>query len=195
MALHVLTEEIDDSVLCARLADGDEDALARLYDRYGGLAFGVALRVVGDPARAEDVVQDVFIKLWTNARQFDAARGTVRTWLLTSIRNRAVDTLRGRGAHERREREIPVTAEASGSGSDPWREVAMSLERDVVRDAMGSLPEEQRHVVELAYWGGYTQTEIAEIVRVPVSTVKGRMRLAMEKLGSYLQAKGLMNDV
>lgn len=191
MALYVVSEEVDDVRLCARLAGGDEDALALLYDRYGGLAYGVALRVVGDPARAEDVVQEVFLKLWTSARQFDSARGSVRTWLLTSVRNRAVDTLRGRGAHERREREIPVSIESSGAGSDPWREVSLAMDRDAVREAMAALPDEQRHVVELAYWGGYTQSEIAGLIRVPVSTVKGRMRLALEKLGSYLQAKGM----
>lgn len=193
MALYVVSDELDDAQLCARLAAGDEDALGLLYDRYGGLAYGVALRVVGDGARAEDVVQDVFVKLWTNARQFDANRGSVRTWLLTSVRNRAVDTLRGRGAHERREREIPDSVESSGVGSDPWREVSLGLDRDAVREAMASLPVDQRQVVELAYWGGYTQSEIAGLTRVPVSTVKGRMRLALEKLGSYLAAKGMAN--
>jgi RNA polymerase sigma-70 factor (ECF subfamily) len=191
MAVHLL-EQRDDAELAAALAAGDLNALGDLYDRYGGLAYSVALRILGDSGRAEDAVQECFIKLWQNAASFDPGRGTLRTWLMTSVRNRSIDFLRGRAAHERREREIPASLEAAGSGADPWREVSRSLEREAVRDAVAALPAEQRQVVELAYFGGYTQTEIAEITRVPVSTVKGRMRLALEKLHSFLQARGVV---
>lgn len=193
MAIRLL-EAPNDLALLDALAAGDQQALADLYDRYGGLAFSVAMRVLGDSGRAEDVVQECFLKLWRSARQFDARRGSVRTWLITSVRNRSIDFLRGRGAHERQEREIPATIEASGSGSDPWHEVSQHIEREVVRDALGRLPAEQRQVVELAYYGGYSQHEIAEMSRVPISTVKGRMRLALEKLHSYLQGRGLVDD-
>jgi RNA polymerase sigma-70 factor, ECF subfamily len=184
-----------DLELAEGLAAGDVDALARLYDSYGALAYSVALRVLGDPGRAEDVVQDCFLKLWNNAERFDARRGSLRTWLITAVRNRSIDYLRGRGAHERQEREIPMDAESSGPGSDPWHEVATAIERDVIREALASLPGEQRQAVELAYFGGYSHREIAEMIRVPLSTVKGRMRLALEKLHSYLQARGLVYDV
>jgi len=182
---------LTDVELGTALGRGEVEALAQLYDRYGGLAYGVAMRVLGDPGKAEDVVQDCFLKLWNSASRFDAGRGSLRTWIITAVRNRSIDYLRGRGAHERKEREIPLEARASGSGSDPWREVAASLERDAVQQALLSLPPEQRQAVELAYFGGYTHREIADMIQVPVSTVKGRMRLALEKLHSYLQGRGL----
>ena len=183
-----------DLELAEALAAGHVDALARLYDRYGALAYSVALRVLGDPGKAEDVVQDAFLKLWHGASRFDAHRGSLRTWVITAVRNRSIDYLRGRSAHERQEREIPIETEAQGTGSDPWREVAASIERDVIKEAMASLPPEQRQAVELAYFGGYSHREIAEMIRVPLSTVKGRMRLALEKLHSYLQGRGFVHD-
>jgi RNA polymerase sigma-70 factor, ECF subfamily len=183
-----------DLELAEALASGEVEALAQLYDRFGALAYAVSLRILGDPGRAEDAVQDAFLKLWYGAGRFDARRGSLRTWVITAVRNRSIDYLRGRGAHERQEREIPIDTEATGDGSDPWREVAAAIERDAIRQALASLPAEQRQAVELAYFGGYSHREIAEIVHVPLSTVKGRMRLALEKLHSYLQARGLVHD-
>lgn len=164
-----------------------------LYDRYAALAYGVAMRILGDPARAEDAVQDAFLNLWHRAATFDADRGSIRAWLLTSVRNRCIDHLRGRGSRERREQELSPDVDYASSTSDPWREVSLSLERTAVRDAMASLPAEQRQVVEMAYFGGYSHTEIAAMSRVPLGTVKGRMRLALEKMGSYLRGRGLVD--
>ena len=113
------------------------------------------------------------------------------TWLTTAVRNRSIDHLRGRGAHERQEIELQPELAEPAARSDPWREVSLSLERMAVREAVGSLPSEQRQTIQLAYFGGYSQREIADMTQVPVSTVKGRMRLALEKLGSYLQGRGL----
>jgi RNA polymerase sigma-70 factor, ECF subfamily len=172
---------------------GDREALAMLYDRYSSLAYGVAMRVLGDPARAEDAVQDAFINVWNRASTFDAARGSLRAWLLTTVRNRCIDYLRGRGSRERREDELNPNADYAQAPSDPWREVALSLERAAVRDAMSSLPAEQRQVVEMAYFGGYSHAEIADMTRVPLGTVKGRMRLALEKMSSYLRGRGLVD--
>ena len=185
---------VNDVQLAEQLAAGDERALELLYDRYGALAYSVSMRVLGDPGKAEDVVQDVFLKLWTNATRFDAGRGSLRTWLLSSVRNRSIDYLRGRGAHERTEKEIPEQVMAAGQGSDPWREVSLSMEREAVLQAVDSLPSEQKQAVELAYFGGYSMPEIAEMIRVPLSTVKGRMRLGMEKLHSYLLGRGFVYD-
>jgi len=182
-----------DQELASRLAAGNHDALAELYDRYAGLAYGVAIRVLGDPARAEDAVQDAFMNVWNRAASFDAERGSLRAWLLTSVRNRSIDYLRGRGAHEREEHELPPEMAGAVSHSDPWREVALSLERTAVHDALASLPTEQRQVIELAYFGGYTQSEIADRTRVPLGTVKGRIRLALEKMASYLRGRGLVD--
>jgi RNA polymerase sigma-70 factor (ECF subfamily) len=182
-----------DADLVAQLASGSEDALAELYNRYGGLAYAVALRVLGDPGRAEDAVQETFLKIWHHAASFDSGRGSLRTWLLASVRNRSIDYLRGRGAHERQELELQPATAAAGPRDDPWREVSLSLERNAVREAMGSLPVEQRQAIELAYFAGYSQREIADMTRVPLGTVKGRMRLGLEKLNSYLQGRGLVD--
>jgi RNA polymerase sigma-70 factor (ECF subfamily) len=188
-APHGLT----DADLVAQLASGSQEALAELYDRYGALAYAVALRVLSDPGRAEDAVQEAFLKVWNHAASFDAQRGSLRTWLLASVRNRSIDYLRGRGAHERQEMELrPAMAEA-GPGDDPWREVSLSFERTIVREAMSSLPAEQRQAVELAYFAGYSHREIADMTQVPLGTVKGRMRLALEKLSSYLEGRGLVD--
>lgn len=184
---------LSDPDLAVRLAAGSQEALAELYDRYGRLAFAVALRIVGDPGRAEDVVQDAFLKVWNNATQFDVERGSLRTWLITAVRNRSIDTLRGRGAHERLEGELKPGLHAAGPTSDPWREVSLSLERTAVREALNSLPLEQRQAVELAFFGGYSHREIADMAGVPLSTVKGRMRIALEKLNSYLLGRGLID--
>ncbi|GAC1470528.1 MAG: sigma-70 family RNA polymerase sigma factor [Candidatus Dormibacteraceae bacterium] len=184
---------LSDPDLAARLAAGSQDALGELYDRYGRLAYSVALRVLGDAGRAEDVVQDAFLKLWNNAARFDVTKGSLRTWLITAVRNRSIDTLRGRGAHERQERELKPELQASGPASDPWRDVSLSLEQTAIREALNSLPAEQRQAVELAYFGGYSHAEIANMAGVPLSTVKGRMRLALEKLSSYLKGRGLVD--
>lgn len=185
--------ELSDLELVKALAAGELDAMDTLYGRYSGLAYSLALRILGDPGRAEDAVQDAFVRIWSRAASFDASRGSLRTWVLTVVRNRAVDYLRGAPARQRSELELRVEVPAAGAGSDPWGVVSESLERSAVREALASLPPEQRQMIELAYYGGYTQTEIAGMVDVPLGTVKSRTRLAMEKLCSYLQGRGLMD--
>jgi RNA polymerase sigma-70 factor (ECF subfamily) len=182
-----------DSDLAAAIAAGREDALAELYDRYGRLAYSVALRVLNDRGRAEDAVQESFLKVWNNAGHFDPSRGSLRGWLIATVRNRSIDYLRGRTGHERDERELNQAMKSAGPSSDPWREVSESMERSAIREAITHLPTEQRHAVELAYFGGYSGREIADMTRVPLGTVKGRMRLALEKLSSYLQSRGLVD--
>ena len=193
MSAHDVTG-LTDNELAGELARGSTEALAELYGRFGPLAYSLAVRVLGDGARAEDVVQEVFLKVWQRADSFDAGRGSLRTWVLASVRNRSIDALSGREGRERQARPVPAALAAVGPGSDPWQEVAASLERKVVRDALAGLPREQRRVVELAYYDGYTQREIAELEKVPLSTVKGRTRLALEKLHSYLSARGVIAD-
>jgi RNA polymerase sigma-70 factor (ECF subfamily) len=185
--------ELSDHQLALALARGEIDAMNVLYLRYGGLSYSLAVRILGDPGRAEEVVQEAFVKVWTRASSFDAARGSLRSWLLAVVRNRAIDYLRGVSARERDELELQVEIQAEGEGSDPWREVSQSLERSAVRDALGVLPVEQRQVIELAYFGGYSQQEISRMVDVPLGTIKSRTRLAIEKLYSYLQGRGLID--
>lgn len=133
------------------------------------------------------------MNIWHRASSFDPERGSLRAWLLTSVRNRSIDYLRGRGAHERREDELSPEMAGAQAQSDPWREVALSLERTAVRDAMASLPTEQRQVIEMAFFGGYSHSEIADRTQVPLGTVKGRMRLGLEKMSSYLRGRGLVD--
>ena len=180
-----------DPELAAALAAGDETALAGLYDRYGALAYGIALRILGDPGRAEDAVQDAFLKVWRGAAGFDPSRGTLRGWLLAAVRNRSIDMLRGRSLHERRE--LALRPEVSSVELGPEAEAAGSFERAAVRAALEELPEEQRQAVLLAYFGGFTQREIAELTGVPLSTVKGRMRLALDRLAAYLKVRGVVD--
>jgi RNA polymerase sigma-70 factor (ECF subfamily) len=187
------TEGLADPELAAALAAGSQDALAELYDRYAPLVYGVVLRVLGDPARAEYVVQEAFMRIWNHAPTFDSQRGSLRAWLLAAVRNRSIDYLRGRAAHERRELELQPEMAEAGARSDPWRQVSLALERTAVIEALGSIPAEQRQAVELAFFGGCSHREIADMTRVPLSTVKGRMRLALEKLSSYLQGRGLVD--
>jgi RNA polymerase sigma-70 factor (ECF subfamily) len=180
-----------DAELAAAMAARDQAALGELYDRYGGLAYSLALRLLGDGGRAEDCVQEAFIKLWNGAARFDPARGSLRTWLVTAVRNRAIDLLRGRGGRERAE--VELHPEVGSTESGPEQRAVASSDRAAVRAALADLPSEQRRTVELAYYGGYTQSEIAELMKVPLSTVKGRMRLALEKLASYLKGRGMVD--
>ena len=183
---------LNDEDLAGELSGRNEDALAELYNRYWGLAYATAMRIVRDRASAEDVVQDAFLKLWNNATHFAASRGSLRTWLITAVRNRAIDCLRGRSAHDREECELKPWLKATEPTSDPWRWVSVSAERTAVREALASLPLEQRLAVELAYFGNYTQPEIAGMMGVALGTVKGRMRLGLKKLSARLQARDFL---
>src|ERR1700674_6085009 len=138
------SEGLADPDLVAQLAAGSQEALAELYDRYGRLAYSVALPVLGDPGRAEDVVQEAFLRIWNHAGSFDVSRGSLRTWLLTAVRNRAVDYLRGRGAHERQELELQPALAEVGPRSEPWREGSLPHDGTAGREAMSSPPAQQR---------------------------------------------------
>lgn len=185
--------DLADPELAAALAARDEEALAELYERYRALAYTTAIRIVRDPASAEDIVQDAFLKLWNNAPHFAASRGSLRTWLITAVRHRAIDRLRGRSAHEREECELTPWLKVTEPMSDPSSRVSVSVERSAVRAALNSLPRQQRLAVELAYFGSYTQTEIAGMMGVALGTVKGRMRLGLQKLSLRLEGIGLLD--
>ncbi|MHB8508797.1 MAG: sigma-70 family RNA polymerase sigma factor [Candidatus Dormibacteria bacterium] len=174
------------------LAERNPAGLERLYDRYAGLCIGLSLKMLGDSARAEDVVQEVFLTIWRRPERFNPERGSFRTWLLTLVRNRSIDSLRGRARREGGEVPLAPTLRDETSRNDPWPALALSLERDAVREALASLPAEQRQAVELAHFGGYTHTEIATNLGVPLGTIKGRLRLGMDKLHTYLSGRGLV---
>jgi RNA polymerase sigma-70 factor, ECF subfamily len=178
-----------DGEIAAQLKRGEPAAVGRLYDRYGPLAYGLALRILNDRGAAEDVVQDAFLGLWRNAGSFDPSRGSIRGWLLSIVRNRAIDRLRGT-AKRRTETQLE-TIERSAEVPDAWEALSLELERKQIQEAFAQLPEAQRRTVELAYFGGYTHAEIARQMDVPLGTVKGRMRMGLEKMRSFLQARGV----
>lgn len=173
-----------------RLASGDLGALDRLYEHYGAMAFSIAYRITGDRTAAEDVVQEAFLGAWRNAARYVDARGTVRTWLLSIVHHRAIDAVRRR----RPTAELPETESSLPEAltlPDTWAEVSDRLDRETVLTALRSISEVQREAIELAYFGGLTQTEIAEKTGVPLGTVKGRLRLGLQGLRAAMLATGV----
>ena len=161
---------------------GDAQAFEVVYDRHATAAFSLAYRMTGTRNAAEDVVQEAFLSLWRSGARYDRARGSVRTWVLGIVHNRAIDALRRSMVHDRRRASDEGIEERFAAAERTDVEVARRDEAQAIRTAMESLPPEQSHVIELAYFGGFTHTEIADILETPVGTVKGRMRLGLEKL-------------
>jgi RNA polymerase sigma factor (sigma-70 family) len=175
----------DDALLAQRIRSGDRTALGELYDRYASLALATALRVVADRQLAEDLVHDAFVATWQKIERFDPERGSLRAWLLTIVRNRALDRVRGTRAS------IEVGAADDQSllrtGANPTWEAAIARRSAAeLRVALEDLPSEQREAVELAYFGGRTYREIAVLTGVPLGTANGRLRLALSKLRDAL---------
>ena len=168
-----------DRAVLVRLAEGELDALEHLYDRYKTMAYSIAYRITNDPTLAEDVVQEAFLGAWRNAARYIEGRGSVKTWLLSIVHHRAIDAIRRR----RPTTELPDPMEAAVPAAltmpDVWAEVSASLDADTVRDALAVLSDVQRQAIELAYFGGLTQLEIAERTGTPLGTVKSRMRLGL----------------
>jgi RNA polymerase sigma-70 factor (ECF subfamily) len=162
--------------LIRRLRSGDHKALGEFYDQYAGLVNGLAIRILRDPAEAEDTVQEVFVQVWKQAARFDPSRGTPQAWLCTMARTRALDRLRKRTSR----REEPEEA-APAANPAPRNEEALA-----VRRALDGLPQDQRRALELAYYEGLTQSEIAERLAEPLGTVKTRIRTAMIRLRGVL---------
>ena len=172
-----VVDDIDRGVL-ARVADGELDALSELYDRYRTMAYSIALRVTGDATLAEDVLQEAFLGAWRHAGRYVADKGSVKTWLLAIVHHRAIDAVRRR----RPSTALPEREDAPPPAltiPDLWGEVSAHLDAATVRAALAELPDAQREAIELAYFGGLTQQEIAARTGAPLGTVKGRMRLAL----------------
>ncbi|HEV7217111.1 MAG TPA: sigma-70 family RNA polymerase sigma factor [Chloroflexota bacterium] len=179
------SEQSDEELMLA-VVQQRSDALAALYDRYGGLALGLATRIVSDRGQAEDVVQEAFLTVWRQAGTFQQGRGAVRTWLLSIVHHRCIDLIRKRRSSPSEPFDI---VKHDLPTSDAWSDVYAHLTGTQIRAALEQLPIEQRQAIELAYFGGLTQQEIAQRLDAPLGTVKGRMRLAMQKL------KGLLDDL
>ena len=165
---------------------GDPRAFELLYDRHGGAAFSLAYRMVGKQAAAEDIVQEAFLSIWRSRLRYDQTRGSVRTWVLGIVHNRGVDSLRRSTVHDRRRETLEVVEERYEARERTDVEVARREEARNVRGALETLPAEQRRTIELAYFGGFTHSQIAELLDEPVGTVKGRMRLGLEKMRRQL---------
>ena len=175
-------DRLPDEHLIAQMSRADPQAFEVLYQRHATVVYSLAYRIMGTTGAAEEVTQDAFLSAWRGATRYDAARGSVRTWLLSIVHHRAVDALRRRNPRERREISDDRLAEQLESPRRTDEQVADRQQADAVRGLLAGLPAEQREVIELAYFRGFTHTEIADVVDAPLGTVKGRMRLALDKL-------------
>ncbi|MEQ8834766.1 MAG: sigma-70 family RNA polymerase sigma factor [Miltoncostaeaceae bacterium] len=171
-----------DEDLLARVERGDADAFEVIYERHSRVAYSLAYRLLGDRQAAEDLVQDAFLSAWRNATAYSPMRGSVRTWLLSILHNRGIDKLRTSSAMNRRQEALEAMELRRPPAPDAATEGMERAMADTVRREMGTLPPEQVEVLTLAYYGGFTHQEIAEILQVPLGTVKSRMRLGLDRL-------------
>jgi RNA polymerase sigma-70 factor (ECF subfamily) len=187
LPLRVATAVDDaDRAVLERVGAGELDALEELYDRYKTMAYSIAYRITNDATLAEDVVQDAFMGAWRNAARYIEGRGSVKTWLMSIVHHRAIDAIRRR----RPTTELPEQDEvppAAFRSADVWAEVAANLDADVVRDALAGLSGVQREAIELAYFSGMTQQQIADRTATPLGTVKSRMRLGLLAMRRVLE--------
>ena len=185
----------DQDALAAELlakvaADRDPESLGRLYELFSPAGFGICLHTLPDRMWAEDTLQEAFLNVWHKAGSFDASKGSAKRWVLSVIYHQAIDRVRKR----RRDASVPPPwwmPQPDSTAPDAWSQVELRLQRELIVTALQALPAEQRQVVQLAYFGGYTHSEMAALLRVPLGTVKGRLRLAMDKLRLSLPARGV----
>jgi RNA polymerase sigma-70 factor, ECF subfamily len=175
-----------DEEVMQHVRSGDARAFEVVYERHSAAAFSLAYRMMGTRAGAEDVTQDAFLSIWRSGARYDRARGSVRTWLLGIVHHRAIDALRRATVHDRRRAGDEGIEERFEARERTDVEAARREEADAVRGALSSLPADQVQVIELAYFGGFTHTEIAAMLDAPVGTVKGRMRLGLKKMRAQL---------
>ena len=178
---------LSDEALVALAARSEQAALAELYDRYGRAAYGLALRILRDQALAEDAVQDAFLSVWRTAPRFVPERGAASTWILTLVHRRAVDVVR----REQRRRADPLDRVPEQGGGAVDEEAWVRLQRERVQAALNQLPDQQREALELAYYGGFTQSELAERLGQPIGTIKSRMFAGLARLRELLADPGM----
>jgi RNA polymerase sigma-70 factor, ECF subfamily len=193
LSLEQKAQNLDDEGLLFAICDGAEWAMDILYQRYYRYAYTLAYRIVHDSITAEDIVQDAFLAVWRKAASYQEQQGSVRSWLQAIVHHRAIDRLRA-SAH-RDAQWVPLQVE---NGQDPlstkpevWEEAWRHEQAMLIRSALSQLPPEQRQVIELGYFGGYTHAEIAERWNIPLGTVKGRMRLGLRKMKQLLRDRGV----
>ena len=177
-----------DEDLISLVGDGDAEAFATLYDRHSCAAYSLAYRMMGERQAAEDLLQDAFLKVWRGAASYRTERASVRTWMLSIVHNRGIDQLRSLASRRRTQEKLEAsapTSQASNAFDEAWR----NSQREQVREALGSLPKEQLKILELAYFSSCTHVEISEMLRLPLGTVKGRLRLGLKKVKDYFDSR------
>jgi RNA polymerase sigma factor (sigma-70 family) len=178
---------LEDAELIVAVGEGDETALEQLYGRYGGACFGLARRILDDPQLAEDVVQQVFLALWQGTG-YDSRRGAVSTWLLSVTHHKAVDAVRRESTRRKRLASEQALVELAAAGPGPDSEAWTRMRATRTREVLRQLPPEQREVLLLAYYGGYTQREIADLTGIPLGTVKSRTLAALRRMRALFDA-------
>ncbi len=179
-----------DEDLISMVSDEDPEAFAALYDRHSRAAYSLGYRIMGQRQTSEDLVQEVFLKVWRSAASYRAERGSVRTWILSIVHHRGIDQLRATSSRQRTKDRFEASAEKyqpSEAFAETWR----NSQRDQVREALKTLPPEQLKVLDLAYFSGYTHVEISELMELPLGTVKGRMRLGLKKIKDYFDSRDM----
>ncbi len=178
-----------DEDLISLVEGEDPEAFGALYDRHSRAAYSLAYRMMSEKQAAEDLVQDAFLKVWRAAGSYQAKRGSVRTWILSIVHNRGIDQLRSTASRRRIQEKVEASAPSS-QPSEAFAESWRNTQRQQVREALRTLPEEQLKILELAYFSGYTQVEMADLLDLPLGTVKGRMRLGLKKLKDHFHSRG-----
>ncbi len=188
-------EEADDEALMLSINQGVERAMEVLYQRYARYAYTLAYRILRDSAAAEDIVQDAFLAVWRKANSYKEQHGSVRSWLQAIVHHRAIDRVRSNGYRDQHFTRLEQEHEQELLSEQPevWEEAWQRQQAQFIRGALAQLPLEQRQVIELGYFGGYTHTEIAERWNIPLGTVKGRMRLGLQKMKQLLREQGMEN--
>lgn len=182
-----------DAVLLDRIAEGDEEALAQLYDLYSPVVFGLIRTIVNSKEIAEDLLQEIFLVIWERADHFDASKGSVYTWLVTLARNKSIDRIRSKSYRMQQknlsnEQTVTFTNLVSDENS-PHESMWLDEQAEIIRNALNNIPDKQREVLEIAYFEGFSQSKIAETYNIPLGTVKTRMREGLDKLRALLKDK------
>jgi RNA polymerase sigma-70 factor (ECF subfamily) len=179
-----------DEDLMSLMEGGDAGAFAALYDRHSRAGYSLAYRMMGERQAAEDLTQDAFLKVWRSAGGYRSERGSVRTWILSIVHNRGIDQIRSLASRRRTQDRVEQSASRS-QPSEAFAEAWRNRQREQIREALNTLPEEQLKILELAYFSGYTHVEISNLLDLPLGTVKGRMRLGLKKIREYFDQENV----
>ena len=193
-SIRVLVKpELTDEQLISAICKGEEFAMELLYERYHGYVYALTYRILHDPTASEDIVQDAFLSIWRKALSYQAQNGSVQSWIQAIVRNKAIDKIRASAHRDYQWTPLQADNEQDPPSEQPdvWEQAWQSEQHRIIHEVMEQIPNEQRMVIELAYFGGLTHAEIAEQYHIPLGTVKGRMRLGLQKMKALLAERGL----